>query len=123
MVTIGVVGVVVLGVLMLFFLISARVSTMEAAFVQVSWLPLAALLLEIFFFGRLTSRLSYFAIAIPVLTSIVSLVLTFVGMTLLESARRHREPRPWLLRATLLASVPGVVLAGYVLYAFVVAVL
>lgn len=123
MITIGLAGVIVVGVLMLFFLVSARFSTMEAAFVQVSWVPLAALLLEIVFFGRLTSRLSYFAVAIPVLTSIVSLVLTFVGMTLLESARRHREPRPRLLPATLLASVPVVLLAGYVLYAFVVAVL
>ena len=73
-----------------------------------------------FRFALQASALGYLAVALPVITCIVSMFLTLVGVTLIASARQRDEHHPGLLRATLLASLPGALLAGYVLFAFIV---
>lgn len=119
MISVGLITTVLVAVLGFVFFFMTRVWTLEVAFVRVSWIPLAALLLEGIFFGHLTRALTYFAIAIPVLTCIASLFLTFIGATLTASARERGEPYAGLLRATIVASIPGALLAGFILYAFV----
>jgi hypothetical protein len=116
-ITIGLVSLLVVAASGVLFILLTQLWTLEVAFIRVSWIPLVALVLEGVFFGRLISAFSYFAIAIPVFTCIVSLFLTFIGATLLAAARQRHERHVGLLRATIVAAVPGGLLAAYVLYA------
>jgi hypothetical protein len=52
------------------------------------------------------------------LTCVVSLFFGVVGATLL-GAGANAKRRPQLLRSTMLASVPGVLLVAYIVVAFV----
>ena len=99
------------------FFFLARRWTIELAFVRVAWIPVTALLLEGLLFRKIAAAISYFAVAIPVLTCVV-LFLTLVGVTLVASARQRHEDDVRLLRATVVAAIPGAVLLGYILYAF-----
>lgn len=118
MVTLGLLGAVVAISLGAGFILLARLWTLEVAFVRVSWIPLAAILAQGLFFQALTRSLSYAAVAIPVLTCFVSLLLTVVGAILVASHREREEPHGRILKATILASVPGVLFVLYILYAF-----
>ena len=118
MITIGLASLVVIAGVSLLFFSSTRHWTLEAAFLRVAWIPLAALLLEALFARILTSALSYFAIAIPLFTCIASLFLTVIGATLIASARQRQVPYASLFRATIIASVPGALLGAFLLYAW-----
>ncbi len=89
-----------------------RLWTLEVAYIRISWIPVAALVLQAIFGRPMTQVLSYAATIPRLLTGIVSLFFGIVGTTLL--AAHPRSARPGLLRATLLASVPGALLVGYV---------
>ena len=118
MITVGLLAVCLVAALGIPFILLARRWTIEVAFIRVAWIPLTALLLEGLFFRRIAETISYFAVALPVLTCIVSLFLALMGSTLVASARQREEDDTGLLRATILASIPGAVLLGYILYAF-----
>ena len=78
---------------------------------------MTALVLEFLFSGNLTKTLSYVAIVIPLLTCGTSLAFTLVGAALIASERQHREPQADLIWATVIASVPGALFAGYIVIA------
>lgn len=118
MVTVGLLGTILVAGLALLMFGLARIWTLEVLFLRVCWIPLAALALEGIFARALTSALSYFAVAVPFITCLASIFLTFIGATLVTSARERGERRAGLLGATVIASVPGALLAAYILYAF-----
>lgn len=88
MITLGLLSVLLLAGLGLLLLLLARVWTLEVAF------------------------------GLPVLTCIASPFLASIGATLVAAARERREGRRHLVRATLVASLPGGLLAAFLLYAF-----
>jgi hypothetical protein len=90
-----------------------RVWTLEVAFIRVAWVPVVALALQAALWRPLTRTLSYAFIIPPLLTCIVSLFFGVVGATLL-AAHPSPEWRPGLLRAVILASIPGVLLVAYI---------
>src|SRR2546422_738323 len=90
-----------------------RLWTLEVAYIRISWVPVVALALQAVLARPLAQALSYAFIIPPLLTSIVSLFFGIIGATLL-AGRPRSERRPGLLRATVLASVPGVLLVGYI---------
>lgn len=94
-------------------LLLVRGATIRRVFVWISWIPTTALLLEYLFSDILSKTLSYTAIAIPLLTCTASLILTLIGVMLIASGRQHGERHVGLIWATVIASVPGLLLAGY----------
>jgi hypothetical protein len=94
-----------------------RVWTLEVAFIRLAWVPVAALALQGLLWRPMTRALSYAFIIPPLLTCIVSLFFGIVGATLL-AGRPRAKWRPGLLRSTLLAALPGVVLVTYILVSF-----
>jgi len=94
-----------------------RVWTLEVAFIRLAWVPVVALIVQATLWSPLMRILSYAFIILPLLTCIVSLFLGVVGATLL-AAHPSAERRPGLLRATMLASVPGVLLVAYIVVSF-----
>src|SRR5262245_23345935 len=94
-----------------------RVWTLEVAFIRLAWLPLGALALQAMLWLPLTRTLSYGAIIPPLLTCIVSLFFGVVGATLLATRSGAGRP-PGLLRATMLASIPGVLFVAYLAASF-----
>jgi hypothetical protein len=95
-----------------------RVWTLEVAFMRLAWVPLVALALQVTLWRPLTQTLGYGSIVPPLLTCVVSLFFGVVGATLL-GAGPNAKRRPQLLRSTMLASVPGVLLVAYIVVAFV----
>ena len=85
-------------------------------------LPVAALLVEAFWRPVLT-KLSYFAVIPLLVTCIASLLLAAVGATLVVTARERNEGFTAVLRATLIAAIPGMLLLGLLVYGFVNAIL
>ena len=56
------------------------------------------------------SNLSYVAIIPPLVTCIANLLLAAVGATLVVTARERHEDFTAVLRATLIAAIPGMLL-------------
>jgi hypothetical protein len=83
--------------------------TLEAAFIRVSWVPAAALALQGILWRPMTEALGYAFVIPPILTCFVSVFFTVIGVTLLTAGSQAGR-RPYLLRATLLASPPGLLL-------------
>jgi hypothetical protein len=108
---------VLASLVVLLLLVRPKGSSLEAAFVRVSWLPPAALLAQILLW-RFLLRLSYAAILPPLLTCVASLFLGAMGATLVAAARQRGEPDRRLLQATFVASSPGMLLLAYLIYAF-----
>ena len=100
-------------------LLFAGAGTPRQVFIWLSWIPSSALLLEFLFSDNLARSLSYLAIVIPLLSCVASFTFTLIGAALIASERQHRERHADLIWATLIASVPGVLLAGYLVFAFV----
>lgn len=119
MITAGLLVLVVCVAVAVAALLVARAGTPRRVFIQLSWIPSTALLLEYLFSDNLTKALSYLAIVIPLLTCVVSLVFTLIGATFMASSRHDGERHPDLLWATIIASIPGALLAGYLVYALV----
>jgi hypothetical protein len=116
-----IVGCLAVAILVMGLLAAAKVSTIEVAYRRFAWLPIAALLLQFLLAKPILSHLSYFAIVPPPLTCLVSLFLAVVGATLLASARERNEPSSGLIRATVVAAIPGMLLFAYMTYSLVAA--
>jgi len=95
-----------------------RIWTLEIAFRRLAWVPVVALALQAVLWRQLTHALSYGFIIPLLLTCIVSLFFGIVGATLLAT-RPSADRRAQLLRSTMLASVPGVLLVAYIVTSFV----
>lgn len=95
-----------------------RAWTLEVAFRRLAWVPLVALALQVILWRPLTQTLGYGSVVPPLLTCIVSLFFGIVGVTLL-AASSNAKRRPQLLRSTMLASLPGVLLVAYIVIGFV----
>jgi len=112
MLTVGFLGLLV-GLLLLVILFAlGRVFTLEIAFIRLAWAPVAALALQAALWGPMTRALGYAAIAPPLVTCLVSFFFGIVGATLL-AGRPRSEWHPRLFRSTLLAALPGALLAAY----------
>ncbi len=121
MITIALLGCVGIAALIFGLLLGGKAGAMEVTFRRLAWLPVTALVIEFTLAKPALSRLSYFAIVPPILTCLLSLFLAVVGATLVAAARERNEPSSGLVRATLVAAIPGVLLFAYMVYGFVVA--
>src|SRR5262245_42864984 len=90
-----------------------------ATYCRVAWLPMATLLIEAILWKPLLTRLSYFAVVPLLLTCIASFFLTAVGATLVATARARNEGSSDVLRATVIAAIPAMLLLSLMLYGFV----
>src|SRR5215813_4278216 len=118
MLTVGFLGLLVGFVPLVILFALGRVWTLEVAFIRLAWVPVAAFALQGVLWRPMTRVLSYASIVPPLLTCIVSVFFGIVGATLL-AGRPRAEWRSRLLRSTLLAALPGALLAAYVLVSVV----
>jgi hypothetical protein len=123
MVVAGLLGFVAVLTMLLALALLAKVWTFEVAYLRIAWLPLAALAVQGILWKPMLGQFSYFAVAFPVLTAICSLLLLVVGFTLYLSGSGDTVSRPAILRATLVAAVPALLLAAYVVYGLLTAIL
>jgi hypothetical protein len=122
-ITIGLLGCFGVAAVILGLLLGAKGWGTEVAYRRLAWLPVTALLIEFALAKPALSHLSYFAIVPPILTCMLSLFLAVVGATLVAAARERNEPFSGLVRATLVAGIPGMLLFAYMIYGFVVTLL
>ena len=123
MITLGLVGCLVAASLVLTLMAFPRRFNFAERYRRVAWLPVAALLVEGVFWKPVLTKLSYFAVIPPLVTCIASLLLAAVGATLVVTARERNEWFTAVLRATLIAAIPGMLLLGLLVHGFVKAVL
>jgi hypothetical protein len=123
MITVGFVGCLVAAGLVLTLMALPRRFSFAARYQRVAWLPVAALLIEGVLWKPVLTKLSYAAVIPLLLTCIASLFLTAVGATLVVTARERNEGSTAVLRATLIAAIPGMLLLALMLYGFVNAML
>ena len=123
MITLGLVGCLVAASLVLTLLAFPRRFSFAERYRRLAWLPVAALLIEGVLWKPVLTKLSYFAIIPPLVTCMASLLLAAVGATLVVTARERNEGVTAVLRATLIAAIPGMLLLGLLVYGFVSAVL
>lgn len=119
MITVAVLAIVLCAGVAVALLLAAPEGTVRRRFIHVSSIPATALLLEYLFWDRLARRLSYFAVVIPLLTCVASVILAVVGATFIASARERHEHHPALIYSTIIAALPGVLMAGYILLSVV----
>ena len=122
MITIGLVGCVVAASLVILLAFPRRLSV-AARYRRVAWLPVVSLLIEGALWKPVLTKLSYFAVIPLLLTCIASLFLAAVGATLVVTARERHESSTAVLRATLIAAIPGMLFLALMLYGFVTAML
>jgi hypothetical protein len=123
MITLGLVGLLVAASLVLALLAFPRRFSFAERYRRVAWLPVAALLVEGILWEPALTKLSYFAVIPPLVTCIASLLLAAVGVTLVVTARERNEAFTAVLRAALIAAIPGMLLLGLLVYGFANAVL
>ena len=123
MITLGLMGVLVAAGMVWTLLTFPRRFSFAERYRRVAWLPVAALLIEGALWKPVLTKLSYFAVIPPLVTCIASLLLAAVGATLVVTARERHEDFTAVLRATLIAAIPGMLLLGLLVYGFVNAVL
>jgi hypothetical protein len=123
MIVLGVLGCTVAAVLVIILLVFSKRFDLVTVFRRVAWLPVAALAIEAALWKPLLANFGYAASIPPLLTGIASLFLATVGATLLASARARNEDTKGLLRATLMAAIPGMILLSLVFYGWVNALL
>lgn len=83
-----------------------------ATFVRWSWVPLAALAIQLALGALLVDRLAYLVLVLPFMTLLASFALGFIGIDLLRRGGGD-VPRGRLAGATVLASLPWLLLVGY----------
>ena len=120
MITVGLLGCFGVAALILGLLLGAKAWGTEVAYRRLAWLPVTALVIEFALAKPALLRLSYFAIVPPILTCLLSLFFAVVGATLVAPARERNEPFSGLVRATIVAGIPGILLVAYMIYGFVV---
>jgi hypothetical protein len=119
MIALGLLGFLVVAVGLVLILMAFPLPlTFAATYRRIAWLPVATLLVEAILWKPVLTTLSYFAVIPPLLTCIASLVLAAVGMNLATGPGRA-EGSSALLRSTLIAAIPGVLLLAVLLYGFV----
>lgn len=116
MLVVAILGCFVAAILVLALLGFSRSFAVEAVYRRMAWVPIGALFVEAALWKPMTQHLSYFAVVPPLLTCLASLLLAVMGATLVASSRQRGENIVHLARATLVASIPGVMLLCYVLY-------
>ena len=119
MITLGLLGCFVAASLALALMAFPRRLNLAVTYHRVAWLPVVALLIEGILWKPLLTRLSYFAVVPLLLTCIASFFLTAVGATLVATARARNEGSSELLRATLIAAIPALLLLALMFYGFV----
>jgi hypothetical protein len=119
MITLGLLGCLVAASLVLTLMVFPRRFSFAARFRRVAWLPVTALLIEAVLWKPVLTKLSYFAVVPLLLTSLASLVLAAVGTTLVVMARQRNDDAAALLRATLIAAIPGILLLALMVYGFI----
>ena len=122
MLVLGLMGCLVVAGLVLILLAFPRRFSLAERYRRVAWLPVAALLIEGVLWKPVLTKLSYFAVVPPLLTCIASLFLSAIGATLVMIARERHEDATALLRATLRAAIPGMLLLALLVYGLVDAV-
>jgi len=122
MITLGLLGCLV-AASVLALIAFPRTASFAQTYRRVAWLPVAALLIEGLLWKPLLTRLSYFAVIPPLLTCVVSLFLAAIGATLVVTSRERHEGSAAMLRATLIAAIPGMLLLALMFYGFVTAIL
>jgi hypothetical protein len=120
-ITIGLLSCLVIAGVVASLVLIAKGGVLEVTFKRLAWLPIAALLIQFAIAKPVLARLSYFAIVPPLLTCLFSLFMAVVGATLVAVARERNEPSSGLIRATVVAAIPGTLLFAYMAYSFVVA--
>jgi hypothetical protein len=118
MLTLGFLGLLIGLVPLVILFALGRVWTLEVAFIRLAWVPVAALALQVMLWRPMTRALSYAFVIPPLLTCIVSLFLGIVGAILL-AGRPRAEWRRGLLPSTILAALPGALLAAYIVVSVV----
>lgn len=119
MIALGFLGCLVAAGLLLTLMTFPRHFNLGATYRRVAWLPVAALVIEAILWKPLLTKLSYFAVVPLLLTCVASLVLTVVGATLGAAARERNESSKEMLRATVIAAIPGILLLALMLYGLV----
>jgi hypothetical protein len=123
MITLGLLGCLVAASLVLTLMVFPRRFSFAARFRRVAWLPVTALLIEAVLWKPVLTKLSYFAVVPLLLTSLASLVFAAVGTTLVVMARERNDDAAALLRATLIAAIPGILLLALMVYGFIKAMI
>jgi hypothetical protein len=123
MISLGILGLLVAATLVMTLMAFPRRFNFAATYSRIAWLPVAALLIEAILWKPLLTRLSYFAVVPLLLTCIASFFLTAVGATLVATARARNEGSNDVLRATLIAAIPAMLLLVLMFYGFVNAML
>jgi len=119
MITLGLLGCLVAASLLLTLMAFPRRFNVAVSYPRVAWLPVAALLIEGILWKPLLTRLNYFAVVPLLLTCIASFFLTAIGATLVATARARNEASSEVLRATLIAAIPALLLLALMFYGFV----
>jgi hypothetical protein len=83
---------------------------------RVAWLPVATLLIEAILWKPLLVRLSYFAVIPLLLPCVASVLLTAIGARLVATCPERNERSTEMLRSTLIAAIPGVLLLALMFY-------
>ena len=123
MITLGLVGCLVAAAVVVTLLAFPRQLDFALTYRRVAWLPVAALIVQAILWKPLFSELSYLAVVPLLLTCIVSFILTAVGATLVATARGRNERSTAVLRAPLIAAIPGMLLLGLMFFGLVRSVL
>jgi len=119
MLTVGLVGCLVAASLVLTLMAFPRRFSVAERYRRVAWVPVAALLIEGVLWKPVLTKLGYFFVVPLLLTCIASLLLAAVGATLVATARERNESSTAMLRATLIAAIPGMLFLALMLYGFV----
>ena len=119
MITLGLLGCLVAAGLVLTLMVFTRRFNFAMTYPRVAWLPVAALLIEGILWKPLLTRLSYFAVVPLLLTCIASFFLTAAGAALVVTARARNEQSSEVLRVTLIAAIPALLLLALMFYGFV----
>ena len=98
---------ILIGLILIFL---SKLWTIELAYIRLCWVPLLLLSFIYAFRFPLTSKLSYAMLILPILIAFGSLILGIIGIVLIVSARQRLETRRGLIPATIIASVPGLLL-------------
>jgi hypothetical protein len=122
MITLGLLGCLVAASVVALIAVP-RASDFATSYRRVAWLPVAALLIEAILWKPLLTRLSYFAVIPLLLTCVASVFLTAIGATLVATSRGRNEGAAEMLRATLIAAIPGMLLLALMVFGFVNAIL
>jgi hypothetical protein len=122
MITFGLLGLVAASVVVTLIAFPRRFN-FATTYRRVAWLPVAALLIEGILWKPFLTRLSYFAVVPLLLTCVASVCLAAIGATLVATSRERKVSSAEMLRATLIAAIPGMLLLALVLYGFVNAIL